>query len=216
MCTIGGNSGDICLLPTTRNSLLIRLVDPRDDAAWNEFVGLYESLIYRIARSQGLQDADACDVSQEVLRSVARAVPRWVPDPARGSFRGWLFRVARNATLDWLAKRRLEPQGSGDTSLHLLLAERPAPDPTTARVVMAEFRQELFAWAARQVEPEFQPAHWQAFWQTAVVGRSAKEVGRELAMSVGAVYVARCRVTARLREFIAQVDADAVFDSDLE
>lgn len=200
------------MLPTTRNSLLIRLADPRDDVAWSEFVGLYESLVYRIARSQGLQDADAWDVSQEVFRAVARAVTRWVPDPERGSFRGWLFRVARNATLDWLAKRRVEPQGSGDTALQTLLNERPAPDPQTARIVVAEFRRQLFGWAARQIEPEFQPASWRAFWETAVTGRPAGDVARELSMSVGAVYVARCRITARLRTFIAQVDADAVLE----
>jgi RNA polymerase sigma-70 factor (ECF subfamily) len=62
--------------------------------------------------------------------------------------------------------------------------------------------------AAEQVRDTFAPTTWQAFWQTAVEGKSAAEVGAELGMSVGAVYVARSRVLARLAEQIRQMQAD--------
>src|SRR6201982_2616634 len=88
-------------IPTTGASLLIRLRDPRDAAAWKEFVELYAPLVYGYARKQGLQDADAADLCQEVLGAVAGAVGRLEYDPQRGAFRNWLFTVVRNKLSNW-------------------------------------------------------------------------------------------------------------------
>ena len=74
--------------PATRYSLLIRIQDAQNHAAWMEFVDLYEPLVYRLARRKGLQEADARDLCQDVFRAVAGAVRRWTPDPKLGSFRG--------------------------------------------------------------------------------------------------------------------------------
>ena len=40
--------------PATRHSLIVKLRDPADSAAWREFMTLYEPLIYRLARRKGL------------------------------------------------------------------------------------------------------------------------------------------------------------------
>src|SRR3954447_7325197 len=103
--------------PATRYSLLIRIQDAQNHAAWVEFVDLYEPLIYRLARRKGLQDADARDLCQEVFRRVAQAIDRWNLDPARGSFRGWLSRIARNLLVNFLARRPYRLRGSGSTSV---------------------------------------------------------------------------------------------------
>src|SRR3954470_13593977 len=91
--------------PSTGVRLLVRLRDPRDERAWSEFVEIYSPLVYKLARRRGFQDADAADLTQDVFRAVALAIDRFDPDPARGSFRGWLSRIARNLTLDALAGR---------------------------------------------------------------------------------------------------------------
>jgi RNA polymerase sigma factor (sigma-70 family) len=189
------------IAPLTRASLLVRIQDPNDTHAWSEFVELYASVVYGFARKRGLQDADAADVMQDVLRSVASAVGRLQYDPKRGTFRGWLFSVTRNKLYNFLDKKRRHPQGAGDTAAQIRLEEHPE---TTGELDEwdAEYEKRTFAWAAERVRKEFQERTWKAFWQTAVEGKNPTEVGNSLKMSPGAVYVAKSRVIARLREEI--------------
>ena len=188
--------------PATRRSLIVKLRDPADTEAWGEFVAIYEPLIYRLARRKGLQDADARDLCQEVFRTVAQAIGRWDLDPARGSFRGWLSRIARNLLVNFLTRRPYRLRGSGSTSVQDLLEAQPAADPSATALFEAEYRRRLFRWAAEDVRGEFAPTTWQAFWRSAVEGRPPADVARELGLSVGAVYIARSRVLARLRRRI--------------
>jgi RNA polymerase sigma factor (sigma-70 family) len=191
--------------PTTRPSLLVRLRDRRDGPAWEQFVDLYAPLVYGFVRKQGLQDADAADLTQEVLLSVSSAVQRLEYDPKRGTFRGWLFTVVRNKLRNFQARPRNPGQGSGDSGIHDLLAAQPAPDQEPAAVWEQECDRQLFAWAIEQVRGEVQPATWQAFWKTAMEGHSGKEVAKTLGLSVAAVYLAKSRVLAKLKELIQQV-----------
>ena len=190
--------------PSTRPSLLIRLRDPGDERAWSEFTEIYGPLVHRLARRRGLQDADAQDLVQEVFRAVARAIERYDPDPDRGSFRGWLSRIARNLIINLLAARRRHPQGTGDTDVQRLLEDRPDPAGEDSALFEAEYRRRLFAWAAERVRGEFSEAAWQAFWQTGVEGRPPKEVAEALGMTVGTVYQYKSRAVVRIRREIEQ------------
>jgi RNA polymerase sigma-70 factor (ECF subfamily) len=162
-------------------------------------------LIYGFARKRGLQDADAADLMQEVLRSVAGAVGRLDYDPRRGTFRGWLYTVTRNKVHNFLAARNRQVRGSGDSSAQDLLEEQAAQDDSDVTLWDQEYERRLFDWAAERVRGEFQDATWQAFWRTAVDGQAAREAGEALGMSVGAVYVAKSRVLARLKDEIQQL-----------
>jgi RNA polymerase sigma factor (sigma-70 family) len=190
--------------PMTRVSLLVRIRDRGDEDAWAEFVDLYAPLVYALARRRGLQEADAADLTQDVLRSVVRTAPRFAYDPGRGSFRGWLFTVARNQLRKWAHARQRQPSASGSPDDQRLIEEQAAP-PEDGNFWEAEYRERLFAWAAERVRPSFRPSTWQAFWKTAVEERDPAAVAAELGMSVGAVYIARTRVLARLRECIRKV-----------
>ena len=192
----------------TRASLLVRLRDARDQDAWRQFVQVYAPLVYGFARKRGLQDADAADLMQEVLQSVAGAVGRLDYDPRRGSFRGWLYTITRNKVHNFLAGRRHQVRGSGDTGAHLRLEEQAGPADEDSGPWDQEYERRLFDWAAQRVRREFQDATWQAFWRTAVEGQGAKEAGAALGMSVGAVYVAKSRILARIKEEVQQFPAE--------
>jgi RNA polymerase sigma factor (sigma-70 family) len=195
--------------PTTRRSLVLRLRDPRDEAAWAEFVDIYEPLVYRLGRNKGLQDADAQDLCQEVFRAVASAIERWDPDPAKGKFRAWLFRIARNLLVNFLASQRRSIRGSGSSSVQEMLEAQPAGDAQAEAEFRAEFQRRAFRWAAEQVKPSFTDSTWQAFWRTGVEHRPIAAVAKELGISVGAVYIARSRVLAWLRERVEQLTEDS-------
>lgn len=191
-------------MPTTRLSLLVRLRDPRDEQAWTEFMAIYLPLVQRLARQRGLQDADSADLGQEVFRAVATALERETYDPARGSFRGWLFQIARNRLINFLVSRDRHPRGSGDTDVQGLLEAVPAPEE--AARLDAEAKRQLLHWAAEQVRGEFSELTWQAFWRSGVEGQGATEVAADLGTTVGTVYHCKSRVMARLRQKIAEVE----------
>jgi RNA polymerase sigma factor (sigma-70 family) len=193
--------------PTTQASLLVRLGDAADAPAWGQFVELYAPPVYACARRHGLQDADAADVTQDVLRAVHGAFRRGGYDANRGRFRPWLFTVVRNKLRDFLSARgRRRGDAAG-------LADVPARDGDPAAEFEQECERRLFAWAAEQVRERFQAATWQAFWRTAVEGASGKAVAAELGLTVAAVYLAKGRVMAALREQIRLVDEGMADDA---
>ncbi|HWE36299.1 MAG TPA: sigma-70 family RNA polymerase sigma factor, partial [Isosphaeraceae bacterium] len=84
--------------------------------------------------------------------------------------------------------------------------QQPAPDPDDTALFDAEYRRQLFRWAADRVRDEFRPTTWQAFWRTGVEDESPKAVAADLGLSLGALYVARSRVMARLRQVIEELE----------
>ena len=194
--------------PATRVTLLTRIRDGADADAWREFVYLYGPVVYGFARKRGLQDADAADLMQEVLRSVARNAEKMEYDPSRGKFRGWLYTVTRNKIYNFLNGQRNKPRSSGDPSIQERLDEIPDRPDDRDDDWELEYHRRLSAKAMELVRDEFQPNTWRAFWGTAVEGRAAQEVGGELKMTSGAVYVAKSRVLARLREEVRLLDED--------
>lgn len=194
--------------PETRHSLILRVRDKRDVQAWTEFTEVYQPLVYRLARRMGMQDADAGEATQEVMLHLAEVVGRWQPDRNRGTFRGWLHRVARNVMVRFLQKRSQQPLASGGSGYLALIQHMAAPSQEST-MFDDEFRRQVFAWATQQVKGEFEPSTWRAFWDTFVLRQAVVEVADTLHLSKGAVYVARCRVLKRLRQTVQkQIDED--------
>jgi len=189
--------------PETRFSLFLRLRDRADPGAWAEFCLLYEPVILRLARASGLQEADARDLTQDVLAKVWRVLDTWDHDPKRGQFRTWLHRVVRNQWIDSLRKLRPGSLGSGDTGVHEDLAQKPE---AIDEAIDWEVRRELFLAAAEKVRGEVAPATWEAFWRTCVGGQPLEKVAKDLSLRLGSVYAARSRIMARIRAAVEEAD----------
>jgi RNA polymerase sigma-70 factor (ECF subfamily) len=174
----------------TPASLLERLRQPNPGPAWDRLVSLYAPLVHLWATRAGLQDADAADLVQDVFATLLRELPTFRYNPSK-SFRAWLKTVTLNL---WRARRRRVAPRSMDG-----VPEPEAPDPA-AVFWYGEYRRHLAARALHAMQAEFEERTWRACWLTAVEGRPTADVAAELSMTVGAVYTARCRVLARLRQ----------------
>ena len=196
-------------IPPTQPTLLVRIRDARDQEAWGRFVDLYAPLVYGFLHKRGLQDADAADLTQDVMRQVAAAAHSWEYDARRGSFRGWLFTVVQNRLTDHWRREGLHERGAGDTDAQQRLNEVPQPEGLDASTQWdADYERQLFQFAANIVQQDFGETTWQAFWWTAVDGRSGKEVANELGITVAAVYLAKGRVMTRLKEQVKLLVGD--------
>jgi RNA polymerase sigma-70 factor (ECF subfamily) len=195
---------DAMTIPDTRSSLILRVKDHADADAWREFNEIYRPVVVRLARSKGLQHADAEDLAQQVMSAVAGAIDRWQPDPERGRFRTWLGTIARNFIINALSRRPIAVAAGHDQAALDGLADAPE-DAANTELDLA-FRREVFVWAARSIQSEFAADTWGVFWSSAVDGETINEVARKYRKSVGAVYAARSRVMKRLKEKVQSWD----------
>jgi RNA polymerase sigma-70 factor (ECF subfamily) len=196
-------------LPATRHSLIVQLRAQSGDA-WAQLLKIYEAAIYRFCLARGLQPADACDATQEVFAALHQRIDSWDSDPARGSFRGWMFRVARNIAADKVADRARQARTTDQDRGGAALAELAETAEHERTAFVREYRRALLRWAVEEIRPEVNDVSWQAFHMTAIDGVDAGEVASRLGVSVGTVYTAKCRVVAKIREKIARLRADEV------
>jgi RNA polymerase sigma-70 factor (ECF subfamily) len=153
-------------------------------------VRLYTPLLFHWARRLGLQDQDAADLVQDVLLVLVRKLPEFQYQPGR-SFRGWMRTVLMNK---WRDRPHARSAVSFDSEVH----SQDSPD--SQALEEREYRLYVVGRALRLMVTEFEPATWQACWETVMSGRPAAEVAAELGLTVNAVYLAKSRVLGRLRQ----------------
>jgi len=197
------------LLPT-RRSLIDRLADWEDRKHWQEFFDAYWKLIYSAARKSGLTDAEAQEVVQETVITVAKKIDKLNYDPAIGSFKGWLVQITRWRIADQFRKR--EP---GNTK-----RARPTDDRQTATVERVpdsnivdlealwekEWQENLFAAAIARVKKKVDPKQFQIFDCYVRKEWPAQKVGERLHVNIGQVYLARHRVGALLKKEVKALE----------
>jgi len=194
-------------LPTTCPTLLARLRhDPSNEAAWDEFIEQYGRHIYRWCKQWGLQDADAEDVTQEILLKLARKLRDFRYDP-NYRFRGWLKTVAHHAWRDFVDSQRRARTTADDHTWERLQSVEARED-LIQRLEQA-FDHELLEAAKVQVRLRVAPHTWEAFRQVAIDGLPAADVAANVRMQVAMVYVAKSKVQKMLQEEIRKLETDA-------
>ena len=185
----------------TSADLLNCVRDRENFAAWLQFVSLYRGDIYQYCRRNGLQDADAADIVQEVLVAAAKAIPSFEYDRHRGSFRGWLLTVTRNKLKNFFHQKTRREDKLCTFSDHSAVCTASDDEK------MFQTRRVRFRRLAAHVRHEFRSSTWKAFWATSVEGQRPAEAAKKLGTTVGAIYVAKSRVSKRLRECAHLKDA---------
>ena len=151
-----------------------------------------------------MQSADAEDIVQQVLMSIAKALESRPHDPERARFRTWLNRIAENAILNALTRAKPDV-GTGRTEFVELLQQHSAPAEDSL-LLKRECQEEIFRRAAEQIRPQFTDTTWQAFWRTAVDGEACENVAKQLDCNIGSVYAARSRVMKKLQQKVQSYD----------
>lgn len=186
---------------TTSPTLLQRVRRAEDQSAWSRFVELYAPLIFEWGRRAGLPEADAADLSQDVLIHLLAELPRFDYSPARGRFRGWLRTVTVNKCREHQRRRNVAVAVGGDDGGLSQFEDSAAGTAFWER----ESRQQLVARALQLMQTDFDTRIWQAAWKQIVEDQKPVDVAAELGLSLASVYQARSRVLRQLREQLREL-----------
>jgi RNA polymerase sigma factor (sigma-70 family) len=190
----------------TRFSLLHRLKEePDNQNVWGEFVDRYAPRIYAWCAHWRLQDADARDVTQDVLLKLAEKMRSFTYDPAR-SFRAWLKTLTRHAWSDFVtgSQHRLA-RGTGSPEVGELLSN-VAAGADLANHLKDQFDLELLEEARLRVQWRVDPTSWDAFRLTALENVPGAEAACALGLSVAALYKAKSRVLKMLQNEVQEME----------
>ncbi len=198
------------LIPT-RRSLLSRLREWDDQESWQDFFNTYWRLIYEVALKARLSETEAQEVVQETVISVAKQMPGFRYDPARGRFKGWLLQITRRRIADQVRKRM---QASGASSGHpaeTLNAEHieSVPDPAGCDLEAIwdeEWEKHLFNAAVANIKKQVRPEHYQLFDLYVIQKWPVRKITTTLGVNAGQVYLAKHRVGSLLKKEIKKLE----------
>jgi len=189
---------------STRSSVLRAVANTENEAAWRRLFDLYAGFVFSIARSKGLNDADADEIVQVVFTDLARNLPTFQYDRAKGRFRSYLAGLVH-----WRVTDRLKA-GKRDMELKALFEEeaKATGAANDAGFEENEWQAAALEEALRRIKPDVRPEHYAAFIASTVEGQDTETVMRLYGLSRDNLYQIRKRLTERLRETTAAVLAE--------
>ena len=184
--------------------MLRAVADTENEAAWQRLFDLYAGFVFSIARSKGLNDADADDIVQVVFTDLARNLPTFQYDRAKGKFRAYL-----SGLVNWRVMDKLKV-GKRDADLKASFWEEAKAASSFGDNGFAEREWQAAALeeALRRIKPDVNPEHYAAFVASAIEGQDTETVMRFYGISSDNLYQIRKRLTAKLRETVASVLAE--------
>jgi len=196
----------------TRRTLLSRLRNLDDQESWRTFFNLYWRLLYNVARKSGLDDGGAQEIVQDTVIAVARKMPEFRYDPARGTFRQWLLRITRRRIIDHLRRIYRQPPRAevAPESLDQDEAHAAAIIDQSASAIDAAWNEEweksTFDAALARVRAEINPRHFQVFDYCVLKDWPASKVAATLGLNAAQVYLAKHRVAQAMKHAIRRIN----------
>jgi RNA polymerase sigma-70 factor (ECF subfamily) len=184
---------------TTRTTLLSRVRDPSDHAAWREFDEKYRDLILRYCRRRGLQEMDAADVRQLVMMRLVKSLPEFVYQANRGRFRDYLCRIVRNVIVEHIARPNVRRRVVFN---HDRLDQSANPSGGPDELWDQEWADHHYRLAMESVRRTFEPRSV-AMFDRLLGGASVESVAAEHAVTPEAVHKVKQRIRDRMQELIA-------------
>ena len=185
---------------STRSSVLRAVADTENEAAWQRLFDLYAGFVFSIARAKGLNDADADDIVQVVFTDLARNLPTFQYDRAKGKFRAYL-----SGLVNWRVMDKLKV-GKRDADLKASFwEEAKAASSDDNGFAEREWQAAALEEALRRIKPDVNPEHYAVFVASAIEGQDTETVMRLYGISSDNLYQIRKRLTAKLRETVASV-----------
>lgn len=187
-------------MSVTSATLLARLRDARDDDAWSRLNDLYTPLIRSWAVRLGVRGSDADDLTQDVLAVVVRRFPEFVHPERPGAFRGWLRAIAANCAREAWRAKKVSPRAPGGTDFGSYLARLEDPADDLSREWDRQHDVYVTRRLLERIKADFEPKTWELFQGFVLEGRPAEQVAAAAGTTLNAVYIAKSRVLARLRD----------------
>jgi RNA polymerase sigma-70 factor (ECF subfamily) len=204
------SSADDSLL--TRRTLLSRLRNLDDQESWRTFFDLYWRLLYNVARKSGLDDPGAQEIVQDTVIAVARKMPEFHYDPARGTFRQWLLRITRRRIIDHLRRIYRQPPKAEVAPESLDEEEEHAAaitDQSASAIEAAwneEWEKSTFDAALARVRAAINPRHFQVFDYCVLKEWPASKVAATLGLNAAQVYLAKHRVAQAMKRAVRKIN----------
>jgi len=199
----------------TRQSLLSRLKSWDDQESWRDFFNTYWKLIYGAAVKSGLNDAEAQDVVQDTVITVAKKMEDFKYDPAVDSFKGWLLYLTRKRIALQYRRRERERGGHGQRpeAAEWTAEIEQLPDPAGVdleAIWNQEWERNLLDTAMARVKQQVNPKQFQMFNFYVLKEWPVGEVAKALGVTVAQVYLAKHRVSGLVKKELKQLQTKLV------
>jgi RNA polymerase sigma factor (sigma-70 family) len=196
----------------TRRTLLSRLRNLDDQESWRTFFNLYWQLLYNVARKSGLDDFGAQEIVQDTVIAVARKMPEFHYDPARGTFRQWLLRITRRRIIDHLRRIYRQPPRADvapeslDEDVERAAAVIDQSESAIETAWNEEWEKATFEAALAQVRVAINPRHFQVFDYCVLKEWPASKVAATLGLNAAQVYLAKHRVAQAMKRAVRRIN----------
>lgn len=187
----------------TRQTLLTKVLDQRDDSAWEEFVQYYELYLNNVLVKYGLNPDDSKDIIQMTLLKIWELLPKFEYDSSRGRFRSWITQININIMKDYVKKNARLSKAINEGKITALDTESPKIN----EIYEQEWRQLIAQKAWEKVAADLN-SNVKTCFELYMTGTPNKDIAEQLNISESSVRVYQNRVRLKLNQELANIERE--------